>query len=149
MNVRVSHIHPDAVKTAATRARYRRLSRFYDLQEYPLKTLIVHNYFTKTSHLCSMLTKPFKNDLMVEVMNMCGGIFSKAFTPIPFEKVQDGHMHINNNSVNCPACGKAVSSDFAWCSSCGISLRQQQCAYCGRLLAPGEAVCPSCGAPRK
>jgi|GEM_PF-300341 len=46
--------------------------------------------------------------------------------------------------MQCPACAKPVSADFAVCPYCGAPLKEK-CANCGYTLEAGWEKCPSCG----
>ena len=45
----------------------------------------------------------------------------------------------------CPACGRAVSSRYQFCSGCGAALGQT-CAECHRTVESGWTHCAHCGA---
>jgi hypothetical protein len=48
----------------------------------------------------------------------------------------------------CPACGRAIQSNWKHCVFCGATLGEG-CPKCGapRLNVAGEAFCHACGAP--
>ena len=53
--------------------------------------------------------------------------------------------------IQCPNCGKNVSSKAAKCPSCGfvlpVTTEQNLCEECGSVLPEGAAECPNCGCP--
>jgi len=82
---------------------------------------------------------------------MCGGHFVRSLIPLavsqagqvmPIPVVKAG-----SSQQPCPACGTAITPEFAWCPKCGASLRVHPCAYCGQTISPGDKLCKFCGAP--
>ena len=56
------------------------------------------------------------------------------------------YLVVRNNvsDINCPACQKPVSSEYARCPYCGKELRSS-CRTCNTVLNPDWKMCPSCG----
>ena len=46
----------------------------------------------------------------------------------------------------CTRCGFALQPGFAFCPSCGMSLRADTCPSCGRGVDTSWRTCPGCGA---
>ncbi len=53
---------------------------------------------------------------------------------------------MNPESLNCPMCGAAVSSDAAQCLFCSARLATVSCPSCFGMMFLGSKHCPGCGA---
>lgn len=49
-------------------------------------------------------------------------------------------------TLNCPGCGAAISSDSPQCQYCGSKLATVACASCFAMMFIGSRHCPQCGA---
>jgi Zn-finger nucleic acid-binding protein len=49
-------------------------------------------------------------------------------------------------TLNCPMCGAAASSDASKCEHCGARLATVACPSCFGLMFSGQKYCPHCGA---
>lgn len=49
-------------------------------------------------------------------------------------------------TLNCPMCGAAASTDDPLCNYCGSRLATVACASCFGMMFPGSKHCPRCGA---
>ena len=47
----------------------------------------------------------------------------------------------------CTHCNFPLQNDFAFCPSCGMSLRPAVCPACGQKIQPGWGACAYCGSP--
>jgi Zn-finger nucleic acid-binding protein len=56
-------------------------------------------------------------------------------------------MATSAETLNCPMCGAAVSSDSTHCEHCGARLATVACPSCFGLMFAGEKFCSHCGAP--
>lgn len=55
-------------------------------------------------------------------------------------------MTMQAETLNCPMCGAAVSSDSAQCLYCGARLATVACPSCFGMMFMGSRHCPRCGA---
>ncbi|MBE3087625.1 MAG: zinc ribbon domain-containing protein [Chloroflexi bacterium] len=82
---------------------------------------------------------------------MCGGHFARLLIPLAANPAGQAAPIPVVNEVSsqhpCPACGTAITPEFAWCPKCGASLKSHPCAYCGQTISPGDKLCSFCGAP--
>ena len=47
----------------------------------------------------------------------------------------------------CVHCGFPLGQGFAFCPSCGMSLKTAECSACGQKVDPNWSACAYCGSP--
>src|SRR5436190_10662604 len=65
---------------------------------------------------------------------------------MPAHRTQDACVPMQAQTLNCPNCGAAISSDSPQCQYCESKLATIACAACFGMLFIGNKHCPHCGA---
>lgn len=50
-------------------------------------------------------------------------------------------------NTKCAYCGFPMQQSYAFCPSCGMSLRTANCSACGQKVDPAWVACAYCGSP--
>jgi len=51
------------------------------------------------------------------------------------------------SNTKCAHCGFPLQQGYAFCPSCGMSLRTAKCSACGQKVDPNWSACAYCGSP--
>src|SRR5438045_9608585 len=65
---------------------------------------------------------------------------------MPAHRTQDACVPMQAQTLNCPNCGAAISSDSPQCKYCESRLATIACASCFGMMFIGSKHCPHCGA---
>lgn len=71
----------------------------------------------------------------------------------------EGHQHVPQSGPapvtvdhaaserQCAHCGFQLQQGYAFCPSCGMSLRTEECSTCGQKVDSSWSTCAYCGSP--
>lgn len=83
--------------------------------------------------------------LMHTVMNHDGHQTAPQAGNVPASSAP--HAVVSATEYKCTHCGFPLQAGYAFCPSCGMSLRLAKCSACGQKVDPAWANCAYCGSP--